>query len=133
MVLQRLSSQKGRGATLAQADVAIIRCEGEMGEYELAHIGEEIFRLGNKGYYKVVLDLAAVDHVDYRGLRPLASRARVLRSAGGDLKVSGLSNYLGAIFRAAGVEEEFELYRTTDEAKAAFAGIPVAAAALVKR
>ena len=127
MVLQRTTGQRGRGATLAQADVAVIRCEGEMGEFELAHIGEEVFRLGNKGYYKLVLDLAGVDHVDYRGLRPLASRARVLRNAGGDLKVAGLSNYLGAIFRAAGVEEEFELYRTCEEAKQAFADVAVAA------
>lgn len=122
MVLQRTTSLKGRGATLAQADVAIVRCEGEMGEFEMAHIGEELFRLSHRGYQKVVLDLSAVEHVDYRGLSSLASRARLLRSAGGDLKLAGLSNYLAAIFRAAGMEEEFEMYRTSEEAKLAFAG-----------
>jgi len=122
MVLHRTTSLKGRGATLAQADVAIVRCEGEMGEFEMAHIGEELFRLSHRGYQKVVLDLSAVEHVDYRGLAPLASRARLLRSAGGDLKLAGLSNYLAAIFRAAGMEEEFEMYRTSEEAKLAFAG-----------
>jgi anti-anti-sigma factor len=131
MVLQRLTGQKARGATLTQSDVAMIRCEGEMGEIELAHVGEEIFRLCNRGYTKVVLDLSGVDHVDYRGLRPLASRARLLSSSGGGLRLAGLSNYLGAIFRAAGVEEEFDMYRTPEEAKASF--ISTASPAFVRR
>jgi len=120
MVLQRTATTTERGTNVASVDVAVIRCEGEMGEFELAHLGEELFRLGNRGCRRVVLDLSGVDHLDYRGLKPLASRARLLRTAGGDLKLAGLSSYLAAILRAAGVEEEFELYRNAQDAKAAF-------------
>jgi anti-sigma B factor antagonist len=123
MVQQRSVTQ--RRATVAALDVAVVRCEGEMGELELAHLGEELFRLANRGCRRVVVDLSRVDHVDYRGVRPLAARARLLRGAGGDLKLAGLSAYLRAIFRAAGVEEEFEMHPDAESAKAAFATSPV--------
>ncbi len=127
MTLDRnVASQKG-AALLSSLDVAVMRCEGEMGEFELSHLGEELFRLANRGCRKVVLNLAGVDHVDYRGLRPLAARARLLRAAGGDLKLAGLSPYLAAIFRAAGLDEEFEMYASAEEAKVAFVEAPALA------
>ncbi len=110
---------------LAALDVAVLRCEGEMEEFALQHLSEELFRLGNRAVRKVVLDLSGVDHVDYRGLKPLAARARLLRASGGDLKLCGLTPYLAAILRAAGVEDEFEMYRDADEAKASFADAAV--------
>ncbi len=120
MALQRMAKAGIQEAAGVQTDVAVIRCEGEMGDMELAHIGEELFRLSHRGYQKVVLDLSRVDHLDYRGLGPLSARARLLRSAGGDLKLCGLSPYLAAIFRAAGLEDAFETYAEAEEAKRAF-------------
>jgi len=95
-----------------------------MGAMELAHLGEELFRLAHRGLRKVVVDLAKVEHVDYRGLKAVAARARLLRGAGGDLKLAGVSPYLAAIFRAAGVEEEFQMYESAEEAKLAFTDAP---------
>jgi anti-anti-sigma factor len=119
----------GRTSTvLPTPEVATLRCEGELGELELAALADELFRLVNRGRRCLVIDLSGVDHVDYRGVRPLAARARALRTAGGDLKLAGLSAYLAAIFRAAGVEQEFELYRTGEEARSAFASSRVFAA-----
>lgn len=123
MAREQTLSQKLKGMPIA-VDVAVIRCEGEMGEFELAHVGEELFRLVNKGRRRVVLDLSGVDHVDYRGVKPLATRAKALRSGGGDIKLCGLSPYLAAIFRAAGVEEDFSMYATAEEAQASFAAQP---------
>lgn len=125
MTLQRTATQKQKaGKTVAALDVAVLRCEGEMGAMELAHLGEELFRLAHRGCHRAIVDLSAVEHVDYRGLKALAARARLLRAAGGDLKLAGLSAYLVAIFRAAGVEEEFEVYESAEAAKAAFAWAP---------
>jgi|GEM_PF-957480 Anti-anti-sigma regulatory factor (antagonist of anti-sigma factor) len=107
-------------AQRVQTDVAVIRCEGEMGDMELAHIGEELFRLNSYGYNRVVLDLSNVTHVDYRGLGHLSVQARDLRAGGGDVKLSGLSNYLAAILRAAGYEDAFETYASIDDAKRSF-------------
>lgn len=127
MALQRTATEQTSAAAATGHDVAVVRCEGEMGTMELAHLGEELFRLAHRGCHKVVLDLAGVDHVDYRGLKPLAARARLLRAAGGDLKLVGLTPYVSAIFRAAGVEEEFKAYPTTELAKLAFVNAPALA------
>ena len=128
MALQRTATRsKGQAATPAGIDVAILRCEGEMGTMELAHLGEELFRLAHRGVRKVVVDLAKVEHVDYRGLKAMAARARLLRGAGGDLKLAGLSPYLATIFRAAGVEEEFQMYPNAELAQLAFVDAPALA------
>lgn len=102
------------------SDVALIVAAGEMGECELAALGEELFRLAHRGRRRVVLDLTRVEHVDYRGLKALAARARLLRAGGGDLKVSGASAYLGAIFRVAGVERDFDFHPDAATASAAY-------------
>ncbi|MBI5548205.1 MAG: STAS domain-containing protein [Deltaproteobacteria bacterium] len=112
---------------MSSLNVATLRCEGEMGTLELAHLGEELFRLAHRGCHRVIVDLSSVDHVDYRGLQALAARARLLKGAGGGLKLAGLTPYLAAIFRAAGVEEEFAMYRTAEEAKLSFVGSPALA------
>ncbi|HEY3447325.1 MAG TPA: STAS domain-containing protein [Myxococcales bacterium] len=128
MALQRTTAgRQVSSAATATVDVAVLRCEGEMGQMELAHLGEELFRLAHRGINRVVIDLAGVDHVDYRGLKPVASRARLLRTAGGGIKLAGPTPYVAAIFRAAGVEDEFEMYRTAEEAKLAFASQPALA------
>jgi len=125
MALQRTATGQRVGiAAAATVDVAVFRCEGEMGQLELSQLGEDLFRLSHQGMNRVVVDLSGVDHVDYRGLKGVAARARLLKSAGGGLKLAGLSPYLAAIFRAAGVEEEFEMYRTAEEAKLTFATQP---------
>ena len=122
------TERTGAAAGVAR-DVATLRCEGEMGTLELSALCEELFRLSHRGCRKVVIDLSLVDHVDYRGLRPLAARAKLLAAAGGGLKLAGLSPYLAAIFRAAGVDEELAMYRTAEEARLSFAALPALALA----
>ncbi len=119
MVVKTAAARAARAQRIL-ADVALIVSEGEMGECELAALGEELFRLAHMGRRRIVLDLSRVDHIDYRGLRALGARARLLRAGGGDLKICGASNYLAAIFRVAGVEREFEFHPAPASAQAAF-------------
>ncbi len=123
----RPAAENASRAMVSSFEVAVMRCEGDVGEFELAHMNEELFRLAHYHCNKVILDLSGVEHVHYRGLRALALRARLLREAGGDLKLVGLSPYLVTIFCAAGVSEEFERYDSVDAAKAAFVNLPALA------
>jgi anti-sigma B factor antagonist len=100
--------------------VITLSAEGELGEAQLVQIGEELFRLAHRGHYCVVLDLSEVHHLDYRGVRPLLSRAVLFRQAGGDIKLCGLSAYLKAIFRAAGARDEFEYFESAEQARMSF-------------
>ncbi|MHB8872664.1 MAG: STAS domain-containing protein [Myxococcaceae bacterium] len=106
------SAQSGRVVTVV--------LEGEIGERELKQVMQMLFRITSRGVTRVVMDLSEVSHFDYRGVRPLTARAELLRDAGGDLKLCGLSPYLAAIFRSAGAHDAFEYLPNAPQARGAF-------------
>jgi anti-sigma B factor antagonist len=101
--------------------VETLMLEGELGEKALAEVCEELARRLHRGVRQVVVDFSDVAHLDYRGVRPLMVRSESFRRAGGDIKLSGLSPYIAAIFRAAGAHDRFEMYPHMNDARAAFA------------
>jgi anti-sigma B factor antagonist len=113
------SAQLFVGATLRPERVTTLYLDGEITERELLHLGNELFRLAQRNTRHIILDFSEVSHLDYRGVRPLSSRAEVFRRGGGDIKLSGLSPYLLAIFRAAGAHDAFEFFPTSEQAKLA--------------
>ncbi len=105
----------------ADERVITLILEGDLTLNDLARVGDELFRLANRGHRNVVLDLTQVGHLDYRGIRPLVARAELFRSAGGDIRVCGLSGYIFHIFRAAGAHDAFQFFADPDNARASFA------------
>jgi anti-sigma B factor antagonist len=101
--------------------VETLMLEGELDMAALEQVCAELARKLQQGVRQVVVDLSEVAHLDYRGVRPLMARAELFRRAGGDIKLSGLSPYLAAIFRAAGAHDRFEVYPHMNDARAAFA------------
>ena len=116
---QAAESQGIRAVSSGRVETLML--EGELLEKDLVQVCEELVRRMQRGLRNVVLDLSDVSHLDYRGVKPLVARAEAFRKAGGDIKLSGLSPYLAAIFRAAGAHDVFELYPHMNDARAAFA------------
>lgn len=115
-----MDPRKRAPTALAQGRIAVLRLEGELGCAELADVGAELFRQVARGRIRIVLDLSAVPHLDYRGVRPLMSRAELLQRNGGDVKLVGLTPYLERVLYAGGAYEAFLSYRSVDAALAAF-------------
>jgi anti-anti-sigma factor len=113
--------RRAAGAAVGTERVESLMLEGELSEQDLLQLCEELTRKLHRGVRQVVLDFADVGHLNYRGVKPLMARAEAFRRAGGDLKLSGLSPYLAAIFRAAGAHAAFEMYPHMNDARAAFA------------
>lgn len=114
-------SRQGQGVRAVSHRVETLMLEGELMSEDMVRVCEELALRMQRGVRQVVLDFSDVSHLDYRGVRPLMARAEVLRRAGGDVKLSGLSPYLAAIFRAAGAHDAFESYPHMNDARAAFA------------
>lgn len=114
-------SRQDMGVLAASSRVETLLLEGELSADELGQVCDELALRMHRGLRQVVLDFSEVSHLDYRGVRPLMARAEVFRRAGGDVKLSGLSPYLAAIFRAAGAHDAFECYPHMNDARAAFA------------
>ncbi len=100
--------------------VETLMLEGELSEQDLLTLCDELTQRMHRGLRQVVLDLSDVGHLNYKGVKPLMARAEAFRRTGGDLKLSGLSPYLAAIFRAAGAHDAFEIYPHMNDARAAF-------------
>jgi anti-anti-sigma regulatory factor len=94
--------------------------EGEISRDELGDIGDMLFRLTTSGSLNVVIDFTEVTHFDYRGVKPLMRKAEVFRELGGDVRLSGLSAYLMAIFRSAGANDAFDYFASVEDAVASF-------------
>ncbi|MCP3162609.1 STAS domain-containing protein [Myxococcus qinghaiensis] len=118
---QVLEVRRRATSALAGADrVETLMLEGELSEQDLLKLCDELTQRMHRGVRQVVLDLSDVGHLNYRGVKPLMARAEAFRRTGGDLKLSGLSPYLAAIFRAAGAHDAFEIYPHMNDARAAF-------------
>ena len=120
--MNQVSEARRAVTAVASGDrVETLMLEGELGEKELGQVCEELSQRLHRGVRQVVVDFSEVAHLDYRGVKPLMARGEAFRRAGGDIKLSGLSPYLAAIFRAAGAHDMFEMYPHMNDARAAFA------------
>lgn len=106
--------------TWAQEKPTTMVLEGEIGKEDLPTIMEMFFRMAHKGVTRIVMDFEGVTHFDFRGVKPLVQRAEVFRKGGGDIKLSGLSPYLHAIFRSAGGAGAFDFFASQSDAVSAF-------------
>ncbi|MFQ5852581.1 MAG: STAS domain-containing protein [Candidatus Binatia bacterium] len=102
-------------------DISVIDINGDIDLREMIRIKDVIGSLIESDRTKVVLNLRAVDHINYLSIGVLLERLRILRSLDGDLKLAGMSPYLRKIFRVVGMDQFFEEYTSLEEAIESFA------------
>ena len=101
-------------------DIAVIDVNGDIDLRQMVWIKDMIGGLIEKERIKVVLNLKAVDHINYLSIGVLLDRLKLLREMNGDLKLSGMSPYLKDIFKVVGMDRAFEFYASLDEAIESF-------------
>ncbi len=69
---------------------------------------------------KLVLDLSRLSFVDSSGLGAMLSCLRQLTARGGDLKLSGMSKQVRALFELVRMHRILDIYGTREEAVSAF-------------
>ena len=101
-------------------DISVIDVSGDIDFREMVRIKDVIGSLIEKERIKVVLNLKAVDHINYLSIGLLVERLRILRNLNGDLKLAGMNPYVRDIFRVVGMEQFFEEYKTLEDAIESF-------------
>ncbi len=101
-------------------DISVIDVNGDIDFREMLRIKNVIGSLIDIDRTKVVLNLKAVDHINYLSIGVLLERLKILRSLNGDLKLAGMGPYLRTIFRVAGMDQFFEEYTSLEEAIESF-------------
>ncbi|HZD41932.1 MAG TPA: STAS domain-containing protein [Terriglobales bacterium] len=101
-------------------DISVIDVSGDIDFREMIRIKNMIGGLIEKDRTKVVLNLRAVDHINYLSIGVLVERLKLLRNLNGDLKLSGMSPFLRDIFRVVGMDGFFEEYSSLEDAIESF-------------
>lgn len=104
----------------------------KMGDVNVAAIPVDELDASNAGEFKrdigpvlqtstkLVLDLSRLNFVDSSGLGAMLSCLRQLTARGGDLKLSGMSKQVRALFELVRMHRIFDIYGTREEAIGAF-------------
>ncbi|OGP30870.1 MAG: hypothetical protein A2038_07510 [Deltaproteobacteria bacterium GWA2_57_13] len=101
-------------------DISVIDVSGDIDFREMIKIKDRIGALIERDQTKVVLNLKAVDHINYLSIGVLVERLRLLRNLNGDLKLAGMSPFLRDIFKVVGMDQFFEEYTSLEEAIESF-------------
>jgi anti-anti-sigma factor len=115
---QAVTKQLNRATETSRIMTMVL--EGELDRRDVQDITDMLARKTLEGQVEIVIDFSDVTHFDYRGVKPLVERAEVMRQHGGDLKLSGLSPYLHAIFRSAGAHDSFDYFSQSGDAVRSF-------------
>jgi|YelNatPaOPRAMG01_1025707.scaffolds.fasta_scaffold00001_179 anti-sigma B factor antagonist len=101
--------------------VAVLVVKGKMmGGPETAALHQKVKELIGEGVKKVVIDLSGVKWLNSSGLGVLMGAMTSLRNAGGDLKLSGVTDKVQSLFMITKLITIFDTYDTPEEAVAAF-------------
>ena len=87
----------GVGATFANTengDVLKLRQTTDEGDHRLSDDVEELVRSGR---VQLVLDLAAVEYIDSAGLGEIVRAYRVVRAAGGTLRIANMASHISRV------------------------------------
>jgi anti-anti-sigma factor len=104
----------------ARGDALLVRAGGELTLPALASLERAVSEESGVAR-RVVIDLAGVRHVDYRGVRVLGRLEGALRREGGGLALCRPSRYVLAILRLGAAHGILEIFDREADALAAVA------------
>lgn len=96
--------------------VTVLRLEGEIDEGGMDVLRDAILECVRDQRCNLVANMAGITFVSYMGVGVLMEGLRVLRTYGGDLKLSGVNLYTDRLFRMVGVGKIFETYDNEEPA-----------------
>ncbi len=94
--------------------LALMALRGWLDTAAMSHLGRALEDLIQRGVDQVLLDCAALDHVDYRLVPALVDRLERFESRA-SVVVCGLSHYLRDLFRLAGCEARLRCWPSAAE------------------
>ena len=103
-------------------DVTVLVLSGEMlvddGDLALRH---QIHDLLDQARAKILIDLAAVTHIDSAGVGMLVAKQKTVRERGGDVKLMHLTNRSQRLLALMKLASVFEAFEDEEEAVKSFA------------
>ncbi|WP_270937550.1 STAS domain-containing protein [Falsiroseomonas oryzae] len=108
-------------ATRKVQDVLVIELSGRLDSHTAGDVGDRIDAIGTGAETRCVLNLGGLDYVSSAGLRVILRLSRLLKSHGGELKISNARDMVAAVLETAGFDSLLRMHATEQEAVDAFA------------
>jgi anti-sigma B factor antagonist len=97
---------------------AVLAVKGRLNAITAPALKTQIRELVSSGHVELVCDLAGVGFLDSSGLSALVSGLKASREANGWLKLAGLNEQVGRIFRLTMLDHIFEIFPDVEAALA---------------
>ena len=94
--------------------------DGEIESTKMAEISRVVGQLIKGDIYGLILNFESAEHVNFTILSALVEERKRLQSFGGDIRLSGMSDYIKNIFRTTGMLEAFQVFDTAQQAAKSF-------------
>ena len=107
-------------------DVVILSLRGNlMGDPETTEFREKIKDLVRDGFLKIVLDVSKVKWINSSGLGALISALTTVNNAGGDMRISNVTEKIKSLFMITQLIKVFKVFESNERAAASFKVDPV--------
>lgn len=98
--------------------IPVVRVVGEVDVASVPRLDRELESLAADGKNRIVVDLSGVSFIDSTGLGILVKALKNARAANGWVRVVAKEDRVTKVFVITGLDSEFELTRTVEEAAA---------------
>lgn len=101
-------------------DIKVIKVVGELDALVAPKLKDRIAKLVEGDITKFIIDFEELVHINSLAMGILRGKLRIVKEAGGDIKLVKLNEHIKTIFEMIGLDEIFEIYTTEEEAVEAF-------------
>lgn len=97
-------------------DIKVIKIIGELDALVAPKLKDRISKLVEADTVKFIIDFEDLVHINSLAMGILRGKLKIVKSAGGDIKLVKLNEHIKTIFEMVGLDELFEIYETEEEA-----------------
>ncbi|MGL5054163.1 MAG: STAS domain-containing protein [Fusobacteriaceae bacterium] len=97
-------------------DIKVIKIIGELDALVAPKLKDRISKLVEADTVKFIIDFEDLVHINSLAMGILRGKLKIVKNAGGDIKLVKLNEHIKTIFEMVGLDELFEIYETEEEA-----------------
>ncbi|MGL4687721.1 MAG: STAS domain-containing protein [Fusobacteriaceae bacterium] len=101
-------------------DIKVIKIIGELDALVAPKLKDRIAKLVEADTINFIIDFEELVHINSLAMGILRGKLRIVKEAGGDIKLIKLNNHIKTIFEMIGLDEIFEIFETEEEAVKSF-------------
>jgi len=101
-------------------DLVVVELAGRLDSHSAGAVGDRLDAIGASGEKRVLLSLAGLDYISSAGLRAILRLSRLLKSHGGELRVSEPGGMVATVLETVGFDSLLQIHPTEAEARTAF-------------